>query len=878
MCRLNSTKRRELLDFTVDRFIIGSGPGANSSVAARERRRVESKKAEAKFRIKSGRGLQGFASFGELRVASGSVPFRYNGGDKITDTTTCSLSWEVDGRQDGQGSRQVNSTRRIRMTWVESTENTQEVSLVFMAPLDPLRPHSDATSRWERETSFLGRELGDQTQKHALVKSWLDVCLKEHTDACLDTHNTEEDFRTLVKETYFGVIDVADMQLKSLPTDCYVWGKEASDYMTTRTNIMTYIQHGGLETVWGRLPQTIKDAILLVSRLGTASAMHLVYGHAVFTICAAEGSDSTAELPAVASVLRNRSQDKEANDAAQMSAECAPGVRLMVTRPLEAVVKDSEWNTRAWTFQERVLSRRCLIFAEGRVYFQCRLTGISQDIHTGGGRGSGWSLDRTNSPLRTLRELQQRPMWFYMKYISMYTGRNLTKPRDILAAFEGISWLLGYQFPTWSWSGWMDGRIEYEPDMIDGCLLNIGDWLKHHTWIQWHIRDEKGHLRPLWGVLSRTDEDDSRWQGYPTLHPRNHTPERNPPRRSSGERERERAALLRDRDRDRDTPPRYPYYPQSPPQSPPPPPPPRTPRRQGDQSEGDSDQSIIALLPHGRDARCDAEKHRDRDRGNGRGRDHDCDPLSLLITLDIEREPWEDDVTEHPTRDDHDDPVHRSEGDGRVACLVLAPSRRARFEDRYGRIPPSDTPEDKMFSSILPDNPFGVIRNTAPHFEDLNSKCMPVLQFWTWFAGLHVGIRDKKVAASPNLPCNGTLPEERATMTEINKADNGLCECDIVDAEGDWCGSIILEYARIGPQDGHMFPFIAISDAKAFTMSECPDWTYYIPKERNESEWDLYYVLLLERNEERGLWERIGLGKVFKMAFREHDWREIKLG
>jgi len=114
----------------------------------------------------------------------------------------------------------------------------------------------------------------------------------------------------------------------------------------------------------------------------------------------------------------------------------------MVTRPLGAVVNDPKWNTRAWAFQERVLSRRYLIFAEGGVYFQCRTTGISQDIYSDGQSG-GWSLDRTSSPLRTLRELQQRRIWFYMKYISMYTGRRLIKPRDIFAAFEGISWLSG---------------------------------------------------------------------------------------------------------------------------------------------------------------------------------------------------------------------------------------------------------------------------------------------------------------------------------------------------------------------------------------------------------------------------------------------------
>ena len=213
------------------------------------------------------------------------------------------------------------------------------------------------------------------------------------------------------------------------------------------------------------------------------------------------------------------------------------------------------------------------------------------------GQAGAWSLDRINSPLRTLRELQQRPMWFYMTYISMYTGRRLTKPRDILAAFEGISWLLGQymrapsvfglptshfdlallwspaqtvrrrrpkeprpkkrtctadaegncscksahadtdmygsrSFPSWSWSGWMDGRIEYDLDMVDGCLLDVNDWLSRRTWIQWYIRNEKGHLRPIWELLRRdvdwrqhsisvpeenATEDEARWRGYPVL-------------------------------------------------------------------------------------------------------------------------------------------------------------------------------------------------------------------------------------------------------------------------------------------------------------------------------------------------------------------------
>jgi len=71
--------------------------------------------------------------------------------------------------------------------------------------------------------------------------------------------------------------------------------------------------------------------------------------------------------------------------------------------------------------------------------------------------------------------------------------------------------------------------------------------------------------------------------------------------------------------------------------------------------------------------------------------------------------------------------------------------------------------------------------------------------------------------------------------------------------------------------------FVAISEAKKFTQDECEAWTYYIPKERDQSEWDLFYVMLIERKDKQ--WERVGLGKVFKKAFmRNATWREIMLG
>ena len=117
--------------------------------------------------------------------------------------------------------------------------------------------------------------------------------------------------------------------------------------------------------------------------------------------------------------------------------------------------------------------------------------------------------------------------------------------------------------------------------------------------------------------------------------------------------------------------------------------------------------------------------------------------------------------------------------------------------------------------------------------------------------------------------------------------EKGLIKFDISDAVGDWCGSILLDRNWVFKQeelenkvDGSRRDFLAISDAKAFTEEECKTWTYYVPKERENSEWELFHVLLVEMRDR--IWYRVALGKVFKQGFENavgtKRWREIILG
>ncbi|KEZ40215.1 hypothetical protein SAPIO_CDS9273 [Scedosporium apiospermum] len=951
--------------FSLDKFIV-SKPTVVVDIV-QNRYGYEPRKSNDNFRLNSGASLKNFATLRELQESRVNCAFcdlvfraieRYSGSTAVDDTTSCSLRWEVHGREaDSRSAFAVNSTRRIRFTWNEKLGHTQEVYVIYVAPRDALRPNSDAISRWERETLFLGRDFGDQKEKQALIKSWLDLCIHDHRDECRHTHDSQDEFRKLIEETYFGIIDVADMQLKSLPISAngepepyvalsYVWGRKPHDdppYVTKRANIVTHILHGGLETAWEKLPRTIQDSILLVSRLGyrylwidslcivqdsdsswqlNAQAMHLVYGHALFTICAADGRDCSSGLRAAQPILRaldpgpfggSQEASRDFDDPRPICADVGKGLRLMVTRPLEAMISDSEWDTRAWTFQERILSRRCLIFAEGRVFFQCRTTCMSQDIYSDGNR-KGWSLDQANSPLRTLRELQQRPLWLYLMYIRMYTGRQLTKPRDVLAAFKGVEWLLeeymeapalfglptshfdlavlwspleavrrrqprtpsgsgtscvqdalgncickveqesfgGNDFPSWSWSGWMNGKSEYQSSMLEGCLVDVRDWLTHHTWIQWHIRDETGHLRPLWGMIShKTNEyiinhragtkEDERWMGYPGIE---------------------------------DAQPLF-IRPLSPP--PPPPPPPdlgelryhyrdvSPPRPRGLESPpdrrlmrlGDLLVRVLEVL----DNRWNTTSWRG--------------PPSDRSNMDFERVTNSAYVNNGTTmsRNEREADFKRQ----RRVTLVDPPEDIHGGHDKYGRHIRADVSamhdeKTPMFQAILPDNPFGVIRDKArdpptdrcrsPNRMGKGSRMtyMPILQFKTWRTELHVTIRDGNFESS------------------VRPTNTGLCQCDILDKPSDWCGAIVLDEEWIRDRQGNVFQFIALSGAECFTQEECPVWTYYIPKERDESEWDLYFVLLLQRDIERGVWERVGLGKVFQAASRDRSWAEIKPG
>lgn len=520
----------------------------------------------------------------------------------------CYLYWTVDGRervQEGQSDRvrTIKRTRRLCIEWTNAPHD--KAYIVLVAPDGRFTADGKINNgQWERPTLFLGRLLTSLQQTPAeLIRSWLDVCTKHHKEECKVHEDLEKRFKESVRyrSTTFTVIDVKSMRLTSLPEEegadaryvalSYTWGEDSRTsgghgvppesevveeelFKTTTENVAELEAEDGIrKALTKNMPEAIQNAIYLTDKLGyrylwvdslciiqndtrswdlNAEVMDVVYGNAEFTICAADGHGARDGLKALFPPENSRYARHAQEFVAKYQLEDQQPLQLILSRPSESYILKSRWNKRAWTFQERMLSRRCIIFVAGRMYFQCRTTTMSEDIYSEA-EAAGWSVELHGAPARMLKRVETDPVFVYKQCLGMYTQRKLTHEKDVLAAFSGISniihgslgencepvfglpnshfdWALLWEpeekpearhggkkrFPTWSWCGWKGGRIAYNAATVAGLEVNLHEWLLKHTWITYYIRDGEGSLRLVWDPLKHESSNDieERWRGY----------------------------------------------------------------------------------------------------------------------------------------------------------------------------------------------------------------------------------------------------------------------------------------------------------------------------------------------------------------------------
>jgi hypothetical protein len=378
-----------------------------------------------------------------------------------------------------------------------------------MVDADILLLENDETNLEDR---FLqGRRVEDQID-FSLCKSWLNICTKAHGESCTPLPSHEFPRRLS------RVIDVKKRMVVSTPPTCsyaalsYRWGDGVEQLKLTKATLERLNSPGGLGEEWNDIPHTIEDAMAVCSQLSvhylwvdalciqqddsenTLDQMHImdaIYSGGAFTIVAATGSDSWAGLPGV----RN-------NTRFSQNREVVGRMMLSTAQPsLRSLLLDSSWNSRAWTFQEAILSKRLLIFTERGIFSQCNAALWWEDTfqETAPQNAGGFHRIRTPQSLNPFwkRVLPSIPDFqSYAELVKDYTRRSMTKHTDSLNAFNGLSHALEKPFgtsffhglplvffdialcfetpsleeakrlsgfPSWSWCGWqVTNGISYE--------------------------------------------------------------------------------------------------------------------------------------------------------------------------------------------------------------------------------------------------------------------------------------------------------------------------------------------------------------------------------------------------------------------------------
>ncbi|KAF5640539.1 hypothetical protein F52700_3690 [Fusarium sp. NRRL 52700] len=428
------------------------------------------------------------------------------------------LSWTL-----GHFNRRSFSANRARF----------DTSIGFSSSMET-SGHPDSTSRF-----LLEPQTGPVVDTSRILR-WISSCEHLHGSECAMPTNLPfaeafPDLRVLRFIDTYGHCIVEMTSFEKYIALSYVWGAVAN-FRLTKANRAALLMPGSLNTVFYMLPSTIKDAITLTRRLGCrylwvdalclmqndtedlklgVNVMDFVYERAWLTVIAACGHDANARLPGVQEGTRDYSYN---------TFEIVPGVEMGILAGLDGLLKRSVYDSRAWTFQEQVLSRRVLYFIENKVFYRCR--GAEHAEHFVDDLSQTFSVE-TMGIQRSEAVYMDDPLKDFSYVLFFYTQKVLTNQNDTSRAMAGIirriskamkcSFFQGLPtatfdlfitfcafpntlhrrsiFPSYSWTGW---RGSIDMDSVTPANNEANTWLRDRTWVVWYKRNPSGIASLVW--------------------------------------------------------------------------------------------------------------------------------------------------------------------------------------------------------------------------------------------------------------------------------------------------------------------------------------------------------------------------------------------
>ncbi|KAK1977734.1 heterokaryon incompatibility protein-domain-containing protein [Colletotrichum cereale] len=340
-----------------------------------------------------------------------------------------------------------------------------------------------------------GRAIGKKINVERDCLEWLNHCRQHHGEVCaepdwstglpppsgkhfrlIEIQENESDDEELQDKEYMCKVVQVDIkgQGRTVPEYAalsYVWGHTGAKALNLHQWNVSQLSRriNGHEK---QVARTISDAIKVTKRLGIRylwvdslcviqkdrnaddgvearetqlKQMDSIFGHAAVVIIAAAGEDAEVGLAGISSTREPR----------QMAREVRPNVNVLL--PVDYDKSYGKWDTRGWTLQEKLLSKRMLVFA--------------------------WN----GTPV-----LLRSPFFNeYAKLLEQYTSREMTKSNDILDGGIRIGNHTLYGLPE----EFLDLALLWQPPAVIGTYLTkrANDDLPSWSWAGWEVSKSPSH-------------------------------------------------------------------------------------------------------------------------------------------------------------------------------------------------------------------------------------------------------------------------------------------------------------------------------------------------------------------------------------------------
>ncbi|KAF1829715.1 HET-domain-containing protein, partial [Decorospora gaudefroyi] len=215
------------------------------------------------------------------------------------------------------------------------------------------------------------------------VKSWISFCgggAHQNSGSNWKTPRQISLLRMLAIDVHTACVSAIPQSAEYVALS-YQWGTDQK--LKLKIDNKARLETPGFFDTEGCQPsRTIVDAMEVVRRLGhrylwvdalciiqdsqedldqNVNMMDQIYYNAALTIVAAAGVNAEHGLPGV-SVARTEHQIRTVVDGITIAN---------MLEPAAGAITFSRWNTRGWTYQERLLSKKLLTFTDSQVFYHC---------------------------------------------------------------------------------------------------------------------------------------------------------------------------------------------------------------------------------------------------------------------------------------------------------------------------------------------------------------------------------------------------------------------------------------------------------------------------------------------------------------------------